>query len=412
MLSRFIGDRYFCGLDIGSQTTKVSLIKYRDDYKPALLGVYESRTHGFKNCSISDLGELSEGIHTAITNLTKKTDVKLKEVQLGIGGELVGKRYSSAVIPLMDRGSKVITTRDVKRLKTQARLLGANMDETILHEFPQFYKVDDINTALNPIGLYGRKLEIKSLLLVVNNNLLRNLTKAVNQGGYDVPHVFLTSFTSAHASLSEPQMQEGCVFVDIGAHKTEMLFFKDHYLQYFESIPWGGEQVSQSISNRLRLTVGLAEDIKKSYATALCSENLSEEEILIKRDEGYRPIKKEVICESIEPIIGRFMTSIHQTLKNSGLRSQMNAGIVISGGGALLSGLPERIEKETEFPVKIGRIHLAVRRIHNSAKFSSAVGLALAGLNKACGRPVQSDERAGWTAHFVNKVKELYQEYF
>ena len=193
MLRKLMGDKYFCGLDIGSQSVKASIVKFSDAAHPELLGVYESQTVGFKNASVSDLADLSECIHLTISGLIKKTGVKLKDVQLGVGGEVIEIRHGAAVLPLMDKGSKIITHHDIKKIQTQAQLLGIKMDEVVLHDFPQYYKVDDTNTALNPVGLYGRKLEIKTLLMVVNNNLLKNLTKAVNQAGYDVANLFFSS---------------------------------------------------------------------------------------------------------------------------------------------------------------------------------------------------------------------------
>ena len=195
MLRKFIGEKYCCGLDIGSQAVKASIIKMGDDSNASLLGVFETKTNGFKNGSVSDLGELSECIHTAIAGLTKRTGIKVKEVQLGVGGEIITIRQGAAVIPLVDRGSKAITQRDVKKVQLQAKLLGAKMEDVVIHAFPQYYKVDDINIASNPIGLYGRKLEIKTLLIIINSTLLKNLTKAVNQAGYDVPNLFFASLS-------------------------------------------------------------------------------------------------------------------------------------------------------------------------------------------------------------------------
>ncbi|HRZ41005.1 MAG TPA: hypothetical protein P5246_08350, partial [Candidatus Omnitrophota bacterium] len=105
MLKRFIGDKYFCGLDIGSQTIKTSLIEVGDSQQLSLLGVYESRTSGFTGNSVTDLGELAIAIGNAVSGLSRKVGVKIRDVQLGVGGELVQKRLSSAVIPLLDKGN-------------------------------------------------------------------------------------------------------------------------------------------------------------------------------------------------------------------------------------------------------------------------------------------------------------------
>ena len=415
MLKNFIREKYFCGLDIGSQSIKASIVKPREDYKSVLLGVYEAKTYGFKQASISDLGDLSECIHSTIAELTKKTGIKLKEVQLGVGAELIETRRSTAVVPLIDRGSKVITQRDVRKIQNQARLLGAKMEEVILHEFPQCYKVDDVNTALNPVGLYGRKLEVSTLLVITKSNFLKNLTKAVNQAGYDVGNLFFTSFSAAESSLDDYQRKQGCIFVDVGAVMTSILFFKEGQLKHLVSIPSGGEHITRSIAKHLNLTFDLAEDIKRSYAFAINTDDKSEEEILIKREEKYVPIKKEMINEAIEPVIDELVHSISDAIKGSDIYDQMNVGIVMVGGGSLLAGLPERIEQNTNLLVKIGKVNIAIKKLHNAAKYSSAVGLAQTALSKSFRRGPDKNGRVGyssWTSGVASKIKELYQDYF
>src|SRR5205085_9966372 len=100
------------------------------------------------------------------------------------------------------------TSQDIKKVHYQARLLGVNMEEVVIHDFPQYYKVDDANMALNPVGLYARKLEVQSLLLVAKNTLIKNITKAINQAGFDVMELVLSSIASADVALSADQKRD------------------------------------------------------------------------------------------------------------------------------------------------------------------------------------------------------------
>jgi cell division protein FtsA len=333
-------------------------------------------------------------------------------VELGVGGALVEKRFSTAIIPLLDRGSKIISRQDLKRIQGQAQLLGASMDEMVLHNFPQYYKVDDVNTSLNPLGLYGRKLEVHSLLLVGQNTLLKNLTKAIHQAGYDVADIFFTSFAAGQAVLNEYQKRQGCILIDVGSALTSIVVFKDGQVRYLEHIPLGGDHITQTIANELHIAFDLAEDIKKSYAVAIGSEARLEEEILIRREEGYLPVKKEVIARAMETVVIQLVDHIQQSIKSSGCYDQINLGIMMSGGGALLPGLEERVEQMTKLPVKLGKVDLAINRLQNAVRYSSAVGLAQLGWEKTSGLGVQTDSRSPWTVRIVNKVKDLYQEYF
>lgn len=403
-------ERIFCGLDIGSQRIKASLIKARGVDEIDILGISEVPTRGFQNSSVTDLSELSESIYQAIQGLTQKTSVKLKEVQLGAGRDLVETRISRTVIPLVDRGTKVITQSDVKNVNHQACLLGVKMDEDLLHNFSQYYCVDDVNTAMNPVGLYGRKLEVNLFLVIAHAIRMKNIIKAVNQAGYEVANIFFTSFVSSEASLKNAVKREGCALVDIGSSMADVLIFKDGYLRYRNMTNLGGDHITQTISDRLTLSFGLAEDIKKSYAIALNTE-VKKEEILVKKETGYIPIKREVVCRAIEPEVTKVVEFIQEAIRASQMSAQLNAGIVMLGGGSLLPGLIERIEGATNFSVRLGRIQNS-NKINNTAIFAACIGLAQGGVKKIWGNSFSVEGPVNWLRSFSNKVSELYQEYF
>jgi len=197
MLNKMMKEKHYCGVDIGTHTIKAGIMKIKDAMDAQLIGVYEHKTYGFKDNAVSDLDEFSDCIHNTIAELTKKTGIKLREVQVGLGGAMIEARQTKTVIPLIDKGSKVITQRDVKKVNDNARLLGIQMEEEILHDLPQHYRIDDVNSVLNPVGLYGRKLGVDTLMIVINENRICNITKAVHQAGYDVTNVFFSTHASS-----------------------------------------------------------------------------------------------------------------------------------------------------------------------------------------------------------------------
>src|SRR5882762_1131703 len=107
MLKKMARLKYFCGLDIGVQSIKASLLKVQDEKNLDLLGVFEVRSTGFKDASVSDLTELAESIGRAVNGVCQKFNVKVSVVQVGISPECVNVRRCSAVVPLIDSGTKV-----------------------------------------------------------------------------------------------------------------------------------------------------------------------------------------------------------------------------------------------------------------------------------------------------------------
>jgi cell division protein FtsA len=409
--SIMLREKYYCGLDLGSRKLKAGVLKIRDAGHVELLGIYEKDTAGFREASVTDLGEFSDCVHATVNTLLQKTGVKIKEVHLGVGCDLVEIREAGTVVPLIDRGTKIITRRDTKRVNDQARLLSLQVDEEVLHDLPQYYVVDDLNKALDPGGLYGRKLGVHSLLVIANANRIRNIVRAVHQAGYDVPHVFFSSYAACEAALGAAERAEGRVLVDVGSKATSILIVKDDVLRYLKKIDAGGDHFTHSIVEALNLPFDLAEEIKKSYATVLSSDEAMEEEILVKRESVYKPIKRREICAAVAPQAQRFLGALQQALGESGLMEQIDHGIVMTGGGSLLTGLIERVGQAVNRPVRLAKLNVTSQKsLGNAALFSAVVGLAQKGFRQSLRYAVAPD--GDWRENLVSRFRELYHEYF
>jgi len=410
MFKKMAQPQYFCGLDLGTHTMKASIVCAKDEDNLDLLGVFETRSTGFQEASISDITELADCIQRTVQGVMQKTGIKIHAVQLGVSGSFLTTHRSSALIPLIDSGTKVISKFDLRRVDNQAKLLGVNLEEEIIHDFPQWYKVDDVNTSINPTGLIGRKIESSLLLLTANSLRVRNLTKAVHQAGFEVNSVAFGAYAASDVAVDAADKTLGCALVDIGANITSVIFFKNGIVGDVQFIPWGGNYVTQTIAERLSLTIDMAEEIKKTHAVA--SQTNPKEltgEILVKREKGYIPIRRESVCEAVNWEIENFLTHLETVVKGSHLYHHLNKGIVMVGGGALLPGAIERIEERINTPVRMGA---ATPGLNNSAVYAATIGLGRMHYLKKKQEAIGIKTPLTFKDKLVNGVKELCQEYF
>lgn len=436
MFKNIFGGKIFCGLDIGTQRLKASVVRVQNIKSAELLGVQENPSNGFPRSATSDLKILTEAIDQTISSLSKQVGIKLKDIQLGVGGEWIETRLSHAVIPLLDKGNKVVSSADLKRVNHQASLLGMKMDEDVIHDFAQSYSLDDQTVHLSPVGLYARAISVEMLLIIVNTIRLNHFVRAVLEAHLEVDNLFFTSYAAAEFSVDRQAKIDGCALIDIGANSTGVLIFKDGFLRSVTNIPLGGDHATQAIAQNLRLSFDQAEEIKKSYGMALNgseghpsspgvegeqnaagveafpeSEMIADESVLVKSETGYLPVKKEVICRSLEPEITKLVAAIEKSLKGP-FYSQLKAGIIMAGGSSLLAGLLERIEKGTHLPVHLGKINCSGAQLNNAALFSSSVGLARLGFTKTWGYHLAASPHLNWRQGLSNRIRELYQDYF
>ncbi len=406
-----LGDKMFCGLDVGEQTIKTCLLRVKKPDESELLGVVENHTKGFRYGAITNLGDFVECITVSLNQLAKQTSTKIKEVQFGLGADLLESRRSSAVIPLIDRGSRMINAQDLKGVNHQACLLGVKQEEEVVHDFPQSYKVDDANVQLNPLGAYGRKLEVDSFLLVTKTPACLPILQAVQKAGFQTANIFSSNYAASEVTCTPQMRQEGCAFVDLGGRFTNIFIFSDGILKVYEKISLGGEHLTRAIASTLNLPFDIAEELKKNYGAALTDDKENQEEVLVKNDIGYKPVKRELIYQAIEPEMSALMDQIANSIKGP-FYSQLKAGIHMVGGAASFSGLLERVEGALEMPVHMGKINISNLVGNKLNAFASVIGLAKLGFTKTLSYSILNRANSQSIETLPNRVKNLLQEYF
>ena len=408
-LGQFFKERFFCGLDIGSQKIKASLARVQDAENFELLGVYEMETRGFKDASVNDIGEFSGAISAALEGLTRKTKIKFRDIYLGLGGDLIETRMSRAVIPLTERGNKVIVPSDVKNSRRQARLLGMRLEEEVLEDFVRQFKVDDINVALNPVGLYGRKLEVEVLLVVIGVTRLRNIQKAVKQAGYDINNIFFNGAALSEAALDRQRRQDGAVLVDVGAGKTEIYVFKDGLLKHFDLALFGGDRITARLAKELNIPFALAEDIKKSYGCLGGKIRHGADDIIIKKDQGFVPVKQEALRLPIDEEVNALIGHIRGSIASSGYEGHIRSGVVMAGGGALMPGLMECVERAVGLPVVMAR---SIPGLNQAPLYAVSTSLGEMAYKGSLRYVFDTRKPKDWMDALMFKAREMCSEYF
>jgi len=407
-----IGQKVINVIDIGSSNIIAALARIDRRGRIISLEIAESESKGIDKGLIIDLEKLTDSIQLTIRKLESKSKMKICDVYININSRYVTTRHSYAAIPLVDKTNRIITHTDIDKVNNQARLLGLKLEEKLIHEFSQSYTIDDYNKVRNPLGLYGRKLEVDLYMIVAKISQIDNLVKSVNQAGLEVVDIELSGLADSLALLEAREREYGCVLINIGAGVTEILIFKDDIVREIEILPFGGNDITHAIVSKLKIPFGLAEDLKKSYGLASSKDIEHDREVLIKQDSSYKPIQQKLICELIESELDRLISLIKAKIDSSTYREKMNSGVIITGGSVLLSGFLEKIESELKLPVRFGRVKNVNFASSKMPLYATAVGLVYYGINASINKYSKILGSKGFIFRFLNKVKEIYQEYF
>lgn len=200
--------------------------------------------------------------------------------------------------------------------------------------------------------------------------------------------LILEPIASAEAVLSEEEKEAGVVLVDIGGGTTDIAIFYDKVIRHTSVIPFGGDIITEDIREGCTIIKKHAEEVKIKFGSALASENRDDEVVSIPGIRGRPP--KEISFRNLASIIQARMEEIvdhvYYEIKNSGLERKLIAGIVLTGGGALLKHIDQLSAFLTGMEVRIGypNEHLAKGTPDELASpmYATGIGLVIEGIKR------------------------------
>jgi cell division protein FtsA len=415
-------NNYICALDIGSSKISACVVKIQ---KRRISDLYleSAASKGVKDGVITDSISLISSIEKLIKSLKAKSGVNIKFLQANISGEDILTKHSRAIIPLAERGNKVITVSDMQRVNEQARVLGSSLDEEIIHIIPSSYSIDSKSNISNPLGLYSHKLEVDLFLICGKLSSVETLSRVVNQAGYEIRGLSFSGLATSRAVFDKASKEGLSVFCDIGSDITEILIFRDGLLKDIEILSLGGNKLTSQLQESMKVPFDLAEDIKRSYGMIGDTEKLDEnKEILVKKSDFYKPIKQKMVSEIVSAGAKLMCLEIKEAVEKKTPLYEINNFVVV-GRSLLLEGFIETLETTLGVAIKLGRIanpDIYVLAKENSElsgqkylAYLTPIGMICETLeSKPIGILPLHQPAKNLLIKAVNRVKEVYQEYF
>ncbi|MFA5095834.1 MAG: cell division protein FtsA [Candidatus Omnitrophota bacterium] len=415
-------NNYICTVDIGSSKIAACVAQFR---KKRLSHIYFETlpVKGMREGAVVDSIGLIGSVGKALKNLKNRSGINIKFVSANISGEDIITKRSRAIIPLAERGNKVITVSDMQRANEQARILGSSLEEEIIHMIPSNYTIDSKSNIANPLGLYSHRLEVELYLVSGKLSSVQSLARVINHAGYEIKELFFSGLATSKAVFT-PGTKDGLnLLCDIGSDTTELLIFRDGLLKDIQVLPFGGNDLTRDLSDALKVNFELAEDIKRSYGLiGGINEIGDEKEILVKKSEFYKPIRQKLVAEVATSSAKTICARIKEAVEGKVSLYEIN-NFVVTGRTILIEGFIETLENTLVIPVKLGRITNLeiISAIKENDELSGQKYLAyLTCIGMLCEAmeekppgilPLHQPAK-NLILRAINRIKEVYQEYF
>lgn len=367
------------GLDIG--TTKIlAVVGEIFEDRIEVVGVGTAASSGLKNGVVVNIEATVKAIRQAVAAASDQAGCDIETVYVGIAGNHIKGFNSPGIIAV---NNQEIKEKDIEAVIMAAQTVKISDNQQIVHVLPQEYMVDDHTGIQNPLGMTGVRLVTNVHIVTADVTALHNLVTSCNRAGLAVSEIVLESVASSHAVLSRDEMELGVVLIDIGGGTTDLAIFCNGTIKHTWELALGGNNLTSDLSVGLRTPLQEAEELKYLYGGALSS-MIKENQIIevpTVGDRKPRKVSQRVMVEILEARIEEILQMVNKNIYGSGYRNRINAGVVITGGTALLANIVEMAEQIFDLPVRIGYPSGLEGRMEdvNSPRCTTGVGMVLYG---------------------------------
>ena len=367
------------GLDIG--TTKIcAVVGQINEGQVDIIGLGTYPSKGLRKGVVVNIDSTVLSIKKAIEEAELMAGCQITSVYAGIAGGHIKGINSHGVIAVKNRE---ITPNDVKRVIDAASAVAIPMDREVIHIIPQEFIVDEQDGIRDPVGISGIRLEGRVHIVTGAITSAQNIIKCANRAGLDVNDIVLEQLGSSEAVLMPEEKELGVAIIDLGGGTTDLVIFSNGAIKHTSVVALAGSHITNDISMGLRTPLEEAEKIKKRYGCALVSMVQKDETIEVPSVGGRNPrvLSRQTLAEIVEPRVEEILTLVHHEVMKTGYANLIASGIILTGGTAVLEGLPELAEQIFNLPVRRGipvGIGGLVDLVH-SPIYATGVGLVLYG---------------------------------
>ena len=377
-------DQILAAVDIG--TTKIVTIvgRINQNQRLEVLGMSKTISKGVKRGVVLNIEETVNAIELTVRDAQKKSGQNFIDVFVGIAGHHIKSVRNRGYIN-RDTYDQEITRKDIRSLIDDMYKIPVDIGEEIIHVLPQNFIVDSETGVKNPVGMSGKRLEANFHIVIGQMASAKNIERCIKRVNLNVRQLILEPLASSEAVLTSDEKEAGVALVDIGGGTTDVAVFYDDIIRHTAVIPFGGNVITRDIKEGCSILQRQAESLKIQFGSALGDLAPEDKVVAIPGISGREP--KEISCKSLAYIIQsrveEILDAVMYEIENSGCMDKLSAGIVLTGGGAMLRHLPQLVKFKTGMDVRIGypseRLAAESDDEVNQPMYSTSIGLLLKG---------------------------------
>ena len=404
-----IGD-IIVGMDIG--TSKMSLVigEVNNFNQIEVLCTTSCRCSGIKKGKIVDENEIVLAVNKLIKEAEAETEMEINSTYLTIPGKYVTIVQNSITKEAKDKYAG-ITGKDVNAAISQVKDIDVPEGMQIIDIVTDEFILDNGKIVQDPVGSLSSSFTVKAQVILASKEYMKQLANIFRRADIDIDGLVPVTLAERSLVLDGNELNDNIMLLDIGAGNTDIGVFEGLSFSYTNTIPLGGDSITNDIALVLNISEEEADRLKHQYGLALKSFIDNDNEILLNtcKDENKKVIKSSELIEIIEARVEEIFSLVNRDITNQGIKPRIN-NVILTGMGITSINKSDVAGKIIlNIPVKIatGRLVSTIRPEYRTA-YALVRYIASRPFAKNLSSSIDSKSKENIFHNIIDRIKEFF----
>jgi len=328
-----IGD-IIVGVDIG--TSKVSAVvgEVNNFDQIEVICMTKAKCSGIKKGKIINDDEVAMSIAKTINDAEDEANLRINSAYVTIPGKYVTIVQNSVVKEIKDKFIG-ISSRDVNSAMMLVKDLDLPDNKTIIDIVPENFILEDGQVVSDPVGAFSSSFTLNAEILIADKDYVKQLNQIFKKADLEIDGIIPNTLAQRNLILDNNELNDNIMLLDIGAGNTDIGIFSGNKFVYTDTIPLGGNNITNDIAVVLDISIEEAEKLKRQYGLALKSFIDNDNDVILNTCNGIsktRTIKSSELIEIIEARIEEIFSLVNKEIISQGIKSKIN-NVILTGQG-------------------------------------------------------------------------------
>ena len=405
-----IGD-IIVGIDIGTSKVCTVVGEVNNFGQIEIICNTSYKCSGLKKGKIINEEDITLSIAKTIQDAEEETNLKINSAYVTIPGKYVTIVQNTITKDVKDKYAG-ISVRDVQNAIMQVKDIDIPEAETLIDIVPDKIVLDNGDVVADPVGNLSSSFTISAQVILAQKDYVRQLHNIFKKAGLEIDGIVPTTLAERNLVLDKNELHDNVMILDIGAGNTDIGVFEGSSFIYTNSIPVGGDNITNDIAVVLNISEEEADKLKRQYGLALKSYIDNDNDIILntsKDDNKNRIIKSSELIEIIEARIEEIFSIINKDITNQGIKSKIN-NVVLTGQGIVNISKSDVAGKiNLNIPVKIstGRAVSTVKPTYRTS-YALVRYIAARPFTKTVSSSIDTQNNESFIKNLLERIKEFF----